>query len=439
MAWVLWDIVFPLFVTFAIGLLTGWLLWRWRRHKAPVQAVAASVAGISSADTGDLSASSATALIEERDAALLRAEEAELRITALNEELSKIPAGDSASVPSGVQPDVQPESNETDEQIEALNSKLASEQAAKAELEQAFMDLNNRYAALNGKLEDVMDVENANAVKDAVTIQNKYENSQQQIAESNEKIHAITEQHKAQTEHLTRKLADKESALAQLQLEKDEALNKLRLMDAAASEASQPPSASVHHLASYARGDEVVAESSSSAGSEAGVEPAVADTTAEADVQKNVSDTAQSAPADQPASIDREENVASKVVIVGDQSVATGSEESAQNSTAETETGGAITTASGYVPVSWQVPEHAPDKSERDNLQKIKGIGPVLEKLLHETGIYYFEQVAGLDSQGVAELDSQLPQFSGRIDRDNWVDQAKSLQQQKYGQAATGG
>jgi|GEM_PF-3999688 len=33
MLWVLWDIVLPLIATFLLGLLVGWLLWRWRRSR----------------------------------------------------------------------------------------------------------------------------------------------------------------------------------------------------------------------------------------------------------------------------------------------------------------------------------------------------------------------------------------------------------------------
>ena len=33
MFWVLWDIVLPLIATFLLGLLVGWLLWRWRRRR----------------------------------------------------------------------------------------------------------------------------------------------------------------------------------------------------------------------------------------------------------------------------------------------------------------------------------------------------------------------------------------------------------------------
>jgi len=92
-------------------------------------------------------------------------------------------------------------------------------------------------------------------------------------------------------------------------------------------------------------------------------------------------------------------------------------------------------TSNGYVPTGWSLPDKAPTKAERDNLQEIKGVGPVLEKMLHKIGIWYFRQVADLDKQGVIELDNQLPQFSGRIQRDKWVKQAKSLHKSKYGSA----
>lgn len=93
-------------------------------------------------------------------------------------------------------------------------------------------------------------------------------------------------------------------------------------------------------------------------------------------------------------------------------------------------------TSTGYVPSAWAVPEKAPLKAERDDLQEIKGVGPVLEKMLQKTGIYHFRQIAVLDKKGVQELDDQLPQFSGRIQREKWVQQAKTLHRSKYGSAA---
>jgi len=83
----------------------------------------------------------------------------------------------------------------------------------------------------------------------------------------------------------------------------------------------------------------------------------------------------------------------------------------------------------GYVPGGWSVPEETP--TETDKLTRIKGVGPVLEKMLHDCGIYFYHQVADLDEKGVEELQLQIPQFPGRIQRDRWVEQATKLQKKK--------
>jgi len=72
----------------------------------------------------------------------------------------------------------------------------------------------------------------------------------------------------------------------------------------------------------------------------------------------------------------------------------------------------------------------APD--EVDDLKKISGVGPVLEKKLNEFGIYTFAQVRDWSADNISEFDDLLS-FKGRIDRDNWLDQAKTLQEEKYG------
>lgn len=71
-----------------------------------------------------------------------------------------------------------------------------------------------------------------------------------------------------------------------------------------------------------------------------------------------------------------------------------------------------------------------PVAGEPDNLQMISGIGPKLEKLLHDLGIYYFAQIARWDEKTIAEIDDKL-KFKGRIQRDEWVRQAKLLAEGK--------
>ena len=59
-----------------------------------------------------------------------------------------------------------------------------------------------------------------------------------------------------------------------------------------------------------------------------------------------------------------------------------------------------------------------------DSLQTIEGIGPVMEKLCHDLGIYHFDQIAGWKASEIAWMDGNLKGFKGRVTRDKWVRQA---------------
>jgi predicted flap endonuclease-1-like 5' DNA nuclease len=71
--------------------------------------------------------------------------------------------------------------------------------------------------------------------------------------------------------------------------------------------------------------------------------------------------------------------------------------------------------------------------AEPDDLKLIVGIGPVLERMLHNLGVGTFRQIAGWTERDIAEFDAKLPEFPGRIVRDQWVTQARSLHRSKYG------
>ena len=62
-----------------------------------------------------------------------------------------------------------------------------------------------------------------------------------------------------------------------------------------------------------------------------------------------------------------------------------------------------------------------------DDLKRIKGIGPVLERRLREEGIFYFWQIAQWRPEDVADVGARLSGFRGRIERDRWVTQAVEL------------
>ncbi len=61
-----------------------------------------------------------------------------------------------------------------------------------------------------------------------------------------------------------------------------------------------------------------------------------------------------------------------------------------------------------------------------DDLKKLSGVGPALEKKLLEAGITTFAQIAAWGEAEIAEFDEKLS-FKGRIEREGWVEQAKEL------------
>jgi small subunit ribosomal protein S2 len=61
-----------------------------------------------------------------------------------------------------------------------------------------------------------------------------------------------------------------------------------------------------------------------------------------------------------------------------------------------------------------------------DDLTKLTGVGPQLEKKLNDAGIYHYWQLAAMKPEDVAKVDADL-KLHGRIDRDNWITQARTL------------
>ena len=61
-----------------------------------------------------------------------------------------------------------------------------------------------------------------------------------------------------------------------------------------------------------------------------------------------------------------------------------------------------------------------------DDLKKLSGVGPALEKKLHEAGVTTFAQVAAWTDADVTAMDEKLS-FKGRIEREGWIAQAVEL------------
>lgn len=67
----------------------------------------------------------------------------------------------------------------------------------------------------------------------------------------------------------------------------------------------------------------------------------------------------------------------------------------------------------------------SPEK--KDDLQKIKGIGPFSERKLNSIGIFTYAQLSRLESEDQDKLNEVIEFFPGRIKRDQWVLQAENL------------
>ncbi len=74
------------------------------------------------------------------------------------------------------------------------------------------------------------------------------------------------------------------------------------------------------------------------------------------------------------------------------------------------------------------------DRPPRDDLKKIYGIGPVLERILNGLGYYRFRDIARWSDAEIEQVARVLNSFPDRIRRDKWISQAKSLHQNKYGE-----
>lgn len=61
-----------------------------------------------------------------------------------------------------------------------------------------------------------------------------------------------------------------------------------------------------------------------------------------------------------------------------------------------------------------------------DDLKLIKGVGPGIEKKLHDAGVYHYDQIAQWTDADIAVMDDKLS-FRGRIKRDDWITQARQL------------
>ena len=71
-----------------------------------------------------------------------------------------------------------------------------------------------------------------------------------------------------------------------------------------------------------------------------------------------------------------------------------------------------------------------PRGGKKDDLKRVSGIGPKIEGILNDLGVFHFDQIASWSRKEVEWVDSYLT-FKGRIDREEWIPQSKLLAQGK--------
>jgi len=72
----------------------------------------------------------------------------------------------------------------------------------------------------------------------------------------------------------------------------------------------------------------------------------------------------------------------------------------------------------------------SPRQGQADDLKKIGGVGPKIAGLLNELGVFHFDQIAAWTAENVAWVDTKL-KFKGRIEREDWIAQARKLSEEK--------
>jgi NADH-quinone oxidoreductase subunit E len=80
----------------------------------------------------------------------------------------------------------------------------------------------------------------------------------------------------------------------------------------------------------------------------------------------------------------------------------------------------------GLLPEDFRQPKSMPKPKKADDLKAISGIGPKLEKVLNELGVWTYPQIAAWTREEIAWVDDYLS-FKGRIGRDDWIGQAVKL------------
>jgi small subunit ribosomal protein S2 len=91
-----------------------------------------------------------------------------------------------------------------------------------------------------------------------------------------------------------------------------------------------------------------------------------------------------------------------------------------------TRRGGARRKAPAPEPAAAPADAAATRSGDANDLKRITGIGPALETKLHALNITRYEQIGNFTAEDIERLDAELT-LKGRIERDDWIGQARAL------------
>jgi len=92
--------------------------------------------------------------------------------------------------------------------------------------------------------------------------------------------------------------------------------------------------------------------------------------------------------------------------------------------------------AAAAVPLGEPASGAGHDDERSDDLRRIRGVGPAIESVLHGLGIRSYRQLLMLDEAGLDRVRDGLRDFRQRIEREDWIGQARLLHREKYGEEA---
>lgn len=82
--------------------------------------------------------------------------------------------------------------------------------------------------------------------------------------------------------------------------------------------------------------------------------------------------------------------------------------------------------AAPVIDSSWKPQGFVSPPEQVDDLKRIKGIGAKIEQTLNGLGIYQYAQIADWNADNISWVEESLS-FPGRIEREAWLSQAKTL------------